>query len=43
MSFNHFDQKGQAIMVNVSGKQPTMRTATAQARMFFCWTRLATR
>jgi cyclic pyranopterin phosphate synthase len=31
MSFNHFDKKGQAIMVDVSAKQPTMRTATARA------------
>ena len=31
MSFNHFDTKGQAIMVDVSAKQPTMRTATARA------------
>jgi len=31
MSFNHFDEQGQAIMVDVSSKQPTMRTATARA------------
>lgn len=31
MSFNHFDSAGQAIMVDVSHKQPTMRTATAAA------------
>ena len=31
MSFNHFDDKGQAIMVDVSAKTPTMRTATAAA------------
>src|SRR5690349_15640604 len=31
MSFNHFDEKGQAIMVDVSAKQPTMRTARASA------------
>ncbi len=31
MSFNHFDEKGQAIMVDVSAKQPTMRTAMASA------------
>jgi len=31
MSFNHFDDRGNAIMVDVSGKQPTLRTATAQA------------
>lgn len=33
MSFNHFDDKGQAIMVDVSAKQCTMRTATAGARV----------
>ncbi|HEY6839220.1 MAG TPA: cyclic pyranopterin monophosphate synthase MoaC [Geobacteraceae bacterium] len=31
MAFNHFDSKGQAIMVDVSAKQPTLRTATARA------------
>jgi len=31
MSFNHFDEQGQAIMVDVSGKEPTLRTARAQA------------
>src|SRR5690242_9375114 len=31
MSFNHFDDKGQAIMVDVSAKQPTLRTARARA------------
>lgn len=31
MSFNHFDENGQAIMVDVSGKVPTLRTATAAA------------
>ena len=31
MSFNHFDENGQAIMVDVSAKQPTMRTARAAA------------
>lgn len=29
--FNHFDAKGQAVMVDVSGKQPTLRTAVATA------------
>jgi cyclic pyranopterin monophosphate synthase len=29
--FNHFDAKGQAVMVDVSAKQPTMRTAVATA------------
>ncbi len=31
MIFNHFDSAGQAIMVDVSQKEPTMRTATASA------------
>lgn len=31
MSFNHFDEDGQAIMVDVSGKAPTLRTAIAAA------------
>jgi len=31
MTFNHFDSAGQAIMVDVSHKEPTMRTATASA------------
>lgn len=31
MQFNHFDAQGQAIMVDVSDKQPTRRTATAEA------------
>ena len=31
MSFNHFDDQGQAIMVDVSAKQPTLRTARARA------------
>lgn len=31
MSFNHFDEKGQAVMVDVSAKTPTMRTAVAEA------------
>jgi cyclic pyranopterin phosphate synthase len=33
MGFSHFDAKGQAIMVDVSGKQPTLRTAVAEARV----------
>ncbi len=33
MSFNHFDAAGQAIMVDVSQKEPTMRTAIAAARV----------
>lgn len=31
MAFNHFDERGQAIMVDVSAKEPTMRTAVATA------------
>lgn len=31
MSFNHFDSAGQAIMVDVSHKEPTLRTAVAAA------------
>ena len=31
MTFNHFDSAGQAIMVDVSHKEPTMRTAKASA------------
>lgn len=31
MNFNHFDESGHAIMVDVSAKQPTMRTAVAMA------------
>jgi len=31
MSFNHFDDQGQAVMVDVSAKTPTLRTARAQA------------
>lgn len=33
MEFNHFDHQGQAIMVDVSAKQPTLRTAIAEARI----------
>jgi cyclic pyranopterin phosphate synthase len=33
MTFNHFDESGSAIMVDVSAKQPTMRTATAAAEV----------
>ena len=33
MSFNHFDAKGQAVMVDVSGKEPTLRTAVAEAQV----------
>lgn len=34
MEFNHFDESGQAIMVDVSHKQPTMRIAVAAATVF---------
>jgi cyclic pyranopterin phosphate synthase len=33
MNFNHFDESGHAIMVDVSTKQPTMRTAIAEANV----------
>jgi cyclic pyranopterin phosphate synthase len=33
MTFNHFDDKGQAIMVDVSGKAPTLRTAVSAAKV----------
>ncbi len=31
MDFNHFDAKGQAVMVDISDKEPTSRLATAGA------------
>src|SRR4030067_576080 len=31
MSLTHFDAKGRAVMVDVSGKEPTLRGATAGA------------
>jgi cyclic pyranopterin phosphate synthase len=31
MNFNHFDEQGNAVMVDVSAKQPTLRTAVAEA------------
>ena len=31
MGFNHFDEQGNAVMVDVSAKQPTLRTAVAEA------------
>ncbi|MFA6148064.1 MAG: cyclic pyranopterin monophosphate synthase MoaC [bacterium] len=34
MSFNHFDERGRAVMVDVGGKDPTHRTAVACARVF---------
>ena len=33
MNFNHFDTSGHAIMVDVSAKQPTLRTAIAAAEV----------
>jgi len=33
MEFNHFDDQGNAVMVDVSAKQATMRTATAAAEV----------
>lgn len=33
MNFNHFDESGHAIMVDVSAKQPTLRTAIASAEV----------
>ncbi|HIJ87999.1 MAG TPA: cyclic pyranopterin monophosphate synthase MoaC [Desulfuromonadales bacterium] len=33
MNFNHFDESGNAIMVDVSAKQPTLRTAIAAAEV----------
>lgn len=33
MPLNHFDARGQAIMVDVSGKAPTLRTAVAEAQV----------
>ncbi|HOI17074.1 MAG TPA: cyclic pyranopterin monophosphate synthase MoaC, partial [Geobacteraceae bacterium] len=34
MSFNHFDDQGKAIMVDISGKSPTLRTAIATSTVF---------
>jgi len=34
MSFNHFDERGEAIMVDVSAKEPTLRIARATATVF---------
>lgn len=34
MAFNHFDERGQAIMVDVSAKEPTMRIARAAATVY---------
>lgn len=33
MNFSHFDTKGQAVMVDVTSKQPTQRTAIAEAKV----------
>ena len=33
MPFNHFDEAGRAVMVDVSGKRPTMRIAIASAKV----------
>ena len=33
---NHFDQKGNAVMVDVSGKIPTSRTAVAKGKICVC-------
>jgi cyclic pyranopterin monophosphate synthase len=33
MKFNHFDERGHAVMVDVSAKQPTLRTAVAAAEV----------
>ncbi len=33
MSFNHFDERGAAVMVDVSAKVPTLRTAIAAAKV----------
>jgi cyclic pyranopterin phosphate synthase len=34
MSFNHFDDQGRAIMVDISAKSPTLRTAIASATVY---------
>jgi cyclic pyranopterin phosphate synthase len=34
MTFNHFDDQGQAVMVDVSAKSATMRTAVAGAKVY---------
>jgi cyclic pyranopterin phosphate synthase len=34
MPFNHFDEQGRAVMVDISAKSATMRTATAAATVF---------
>ncbi|MGZ8441618.1 MAG: cyclic pyranopterin monophosphate synthase MoaC [Candidatus Deferrimicrobiaceae bacterium] len=42
MSFNHFDERGRAVMVDVGGKEPTHRTAVACATVFLKKETLAT-
>ena len=32
-TFNHFDEAGNAVMVDVTGKEPTFRTAVARGRI----------
>jgi cyclic pyranopterin phosphate synthase len=34
MPFNHFDEQGRAVMVDISAKSSTMRTAVAMAKVF---------
>jgi cyclic pyranopterin phosphate synthase len=34
MAFNHFNENGEAVMVDVSAKEPTMRIARASATVF---------
>lgn len=34
MNFSHFDDKGHSKMVDISGKQPTLRTATVDATVY---------
>lgn len=34
MDFNHFDERGNAVMVDVSAKKKTLRTAIAEASVF---------
>jgi cyclic pyranopterin phosphate synthase len=34
MPFNHFDEQGRAVMVDISAKSATLRTATAAATVF---------
>jgi|MudIll2142460700_1097286.scaffolds.fasta_scaffold517891_2 cyclic pyranopterin monophosphate synthase len=34
MPFNHFDEQGRAVMVDISAKSATMRTAVAMAKVY---------